>query len=154
VLNGYENCYWKNATGLPIFSSGSTLAVLNRKSVDSGSSCSGSKAWIAGAVVGPIVGLAIVAGLLWFFLRKRKSRRKNMHAETEPGAPNGMHQNSSGGCVPVNGQYPMRLQAPGIGTKTTSLPPNENKETNRLVEADSEQVHEMENNDVRHELPP
>jgi len=154
MLNGYESCYWKNATGLPIFSSGSTLAVLNRNSVDSGSSGSGSKAWIASAVVGPIVGLAIVAELFWFFLGKRKSRRRDMHAETEPGAPNGMHQNSSGGYVPVNGQYLMTLQAPRIGTKTRSPPAYENKQTNRLVEADSEQVHEMENNDVRYELPP
>jgi len=65
-----------------------------------------------------------------------------------------MHQNSSGGYVPVNGQYPMTLQASRIGTKTTSPPAYENKQTNRLIEADREQVHEMENNDVRYGLPP
>lgn len=32
----------------------------------------GSKAWIAGAVVGPILGLALVGFGVWFFLRRRK----------------------------------------------------------------------------------
>jgi LPXTG-motif cell wall-anchored protein len=39
-----------------------------------GASGGGSKAWIAGAVVGPIVGLALVGALFWFLLRRRKNR--------------------------------------------------------------------------------
>jgi hypothetical protein len=30
-----------------------------------------SKAWIAGAVIGPIVGLALIGALVWFLLRRR-----------------------------------------------------------------------------------
>jgi LPXTG-motif cell wall-anchored protein len=33
---------------------------------------SGSNAWIAGAVIGPILGLALVGFGVWFFLRRRK----------------------------------------------------------------------------------
>jgi hypothetical protein len=35
----------------------------------------GSKAWIAGAVVGPILGLALIGALVWFFLRRRKTKK-------------------------------------------------------------------------------
>ncbi|KAH7092545.1 hypothetical protein FB567DRAFT_240063 [Paraphoma chrysanthemicola] len=35
----------------------------------------GSKAWIAGAVVGPIVGLALIGALVWFFLRRKKNKK-------------------------------------------------------------------------------
>jgi hypothetical protein len=38
----------------------------------------GSKAWIAGAVVGPIVGLALIGALIWFLLRRRRIRRTAM----------------------------------------------------------------------------
>ncbi|KAH6611919.1 hypothetical protein C7974DRAFT_87396 [Boeremia exigua] len=34
---------------------------------------SSSKAWIAGAVVGPLLGLALIGGLIWFFLRRKKT---------------------------------------------------------------------------------
>lgn len=44
-----------------------------------------SKAWIAGVVIGPLVGLAIIAGLVWFFLRRR--RGKEHGAPIENGSP-------------------------------------------------------------------
>ncbi|KAF2679926.1 hypothetical protein K458DRAFT_112727 [Lentithecium fluviatile CBS 122367] len=34
-----------------------------------------SKAWIAGAVVGPVVGIALIAGLAFFLIRRRKNKK-------------------------------------------------------------------------------
>jgi LPXTG-motif cell wall-anchored protein len=50
--------------------------VINQKSTST------SKAWIAGAVVGPVVGLAIIAGLIWFFLRRRRNQKHTAPVET------------------------------------------------------------------------
>ncbi|KAF2725126.1 hypothetical protein K431DRAFT_300046 [Polychaeton citri CBS 116435] len=36
---------------------------------------SASKAWIAGAVVGPVAGIAIIAAMVWALYRRRKSRQ-------------------------------------------------------------------------------
>lgn len=44
---------------------------------DSGGGGSGSKAWIAGAVVGPLVGLALLGLLAFFCLRRRKRNQSN-----------------------------------------------------------------------------
>lgn len=52
---------------------------------------SDSKAWIAGAVVGPILGLALVGAGVWFFLRrKKKAARPPQHgsASMAPMSPN------------------------------------------------------------------
>ncbi|KAJ4299526.1 hypothetical protein N0V90_004771 [Kalmusia sp. IMI 367209] len=38
---------------------------------------SSSKAWIAGAVVGPIVGIALIAGIIFFLMRRRKNKNNN-----------------------------------------------------------------------------
>ena len=50
---------------------GNSTSGNNSGSGNNGSS-SGSKAWIAGAVVGPILGLALIGAALWF-LRRRKN---------------------------------------------------------------------------------
>jgi hypothetical protein len=40
-----------------------------------------SKAWIAGAVIGPILGLLIVGALVWFCLRRRKNKNKGVTSQ-------------------------------------------------------------------------
>lgn len=59
-----------------------------------GDESGGSKAWIAGAVVGPLLGLALVGFLVWFFLRRRK-RNQNSNAPADGNAPAGYSQPSS-----------------------------------------------------------
>ncbi|KAF2666097.1 hypothetical protein BT63DRAFT_427892 [Microthyrium microscopicum] len=53
---------------------------------------SGSKAWIAGAVVGPIVGLALLVGLIFFCMRRNKKKKAVAAAPTQDttqyGGPN------------------------------------------------------------------
>src|ERR1700755_2371334 len=39
-----------------------------------------SKAWIAGAVVGPIVGLAIIAGLIFWIIQLKRKGKNNAPA--------------------------------------------------------------------------
>ncbi|KAF2684374.1 hypothetical protein K458DRAFT_388841 [Lentithecium fluviatile CBS 122367] len=49
-----------------------------------------SKAWIAGAVVGPIAGLALIGGLLYVFLRRKKTdlqAQSPMQQPQYPGSP-------------------------------------------------------------------
>ncbi|KAF2621541.1 hypothetical protein BU25DRAFT_237116 [Macroventuria anomochaeta] len=48
---------------------------------------SGSKAWIAGAVVGPILGLALVGAGVWFLLRRRKKAAQVPQQGTASMAP-------------------------------------------------------------------
>ncbi|KAF2113396.1 hypothetical protein BDV96DRAFT_601559 [Lophiotrema nucula] len=44
-----------------------------------------SQAWIAGAVVGPVAGLALIGLLLWFFLVKNKEKDNNAPVAAAPG---------------------------------------------------------------------
>jgi LPXTG-motif cell wall-anchored protein len=64
-----------------------------------------SKAWIAGAVVGPIVGLALIGTLVWFFLRRRKNKG------TAP-------QQGSAAMAPINPSQP----PVGVGGFTDAKP--------------------------------
>ncbi|KAM0818177.1 hypothetical protein AB5N19_03986 [Seiridium cardinale] len=50
----------------------------------SASSTSESKAWIAGAVIGPIVGLAIIALIVWFLMRKKRRDKGRSEATAMP----------------------------------------------------------------------
>jgi LPXTG-motif cell wall-anchored protein len=65
----------------------------------------GSKAWIAGAVIGPILGLALIGALVWFFLRRRKNKG------TAP-------QQGSAAMTPVNPSHP----PVGVGGFTDAKP--------------------------------
>ncbi|KAF2014029.1 hypothetical protein BU24DRAFT_251300 [Aaosphaeria arxii CBS 175.79] len=58
-----------------------------------------SKAWIAGAVVGPIVGLALIGAGIFFFLRRKKSKKV-----AAAGGPGGLGGAPAG--VAVGGQQP------------------------------------------------
>lgn len=47
-----------------------------------GSKSDSSNAWIAGAVVGPVVGLAIIAGIIaWLVIRRRRKQNAQMPVE-------------------------------------------------------------------------
>jgi LPXTG-motif cell wall-anchored protein len=76
----------------------------------------GSKAWIAGAVVGPILGLALICALVWFLLRRRKNKRPTAQqgsaamATTNPTHPPA----GVGGYTDAKPQFPQQQQ-PGVG---------------------------------------
>jgi hypothetical protein len=86
LLQGkYDNCYRKSALGNPKTLKGAITAQLtttpapqnssvrpsHRKSTKLNGSGEG-RAWIAGVVIGILIVLAITAGLIWFYRRKRK----------------------------------------------------------------------------------
>ena len=82
LQNGYENCYLKNSTGLPIYNSASSSALLNsypgNSTSPSSSSSSGgsrSKAWIAGPVIGGLAAVALLIALAWWLRRRSAGRR-------------------------------------------------------------------------------
>ncbi|KAK7187815.1 hypothetical protein DPSP01_010860 [Paraphaeosphaeria sporulosa] len=94
LQGGFNNCYLQNTssifndvgssmyavlTGAKPKESGTGSSGSNSNSTDNSnnsnsnsSSSGGSKAWIAGAVVGPILGLALIGAAI-FFLRRRKA---------------------------------------------------------------------------------
>ncbi|KAF2714206.1 hypothetical protein K504DRAFT_531050 [Pleomassaria siparia CBS 279.74] len=85
LTSGYENCYLQNTTSvISTFASG-TYALLTGSSTPRPSNTSStdntgnttekksSKAWIAGPVIGIILGIAIIAGAILFF-RRRKAK--------------------------------------------------------------------------------
>jgi LPXTG-motif cell wall-anchored protein len=45
-----------------------------------------SKAWIAGAVVGPLLGLALIGLLAFFFMRRKKNKSHNQHVAPASGS--------------------------------------------------------------------
>lgn len=70
-----------SATEITSKSSTSTLGpavVITTTPTPSGSGGGGSKskAWIAGAVVGPIIGIALIAGIVFFFVRRNSQKKK------------------------------------------------------------------------------
>ena len=81
MSDGYENCYLLNATGSPRTGLNMTFAELTQSSregtISSQSDSAGksSKAWIAGPVIGIVAFLAILAGgILWW--RRRRSQER------------------------------------------------------------------------------
>lgn len=56
---------------------------------------SDSQAWIAGAVVGPVAGCAILAGLAFWFLRRRKKRTGIQNEEAAPAQQTAMESVSN-----------------------------------------------------------
>ena len=99
LQGGYDNCYLQNTSSVFTDVGSSMYAVLTGnkpKSSDSpsggngnnnnngngngnngnnsdGDNKSSSKAWIAGAIIGPLLGLALIGGLIWFFRRKKRA---------------------------------------------------------------------------------
>ncbi|KAM0664676.1 hypothetical protein ACQRIT_000266 [Beauveria bassiana] len=67
-------------TPSPTGSSGATSPAASPEAPSGGS----SKAWIAGAVVGPVVGLALVGFAFWFLRRRRTAKKKDAGAGNAP----------------------------------------------------------------------
>ncbi|KAF2852545.1 hypothetical protein T440DRAFT_30098 [Plenodomus tracheiphilus IPT5] len=95
-----------------------------RPSSSTGSSSSSdkseSKAWIAGAVIGPIVGLALVGLGIFFLLR----RRKNKKAAAPPPAAAAMNYNpSQQPPVPYTDNKPQSIPTQAQGYNQQTSPP-------------------------------
>lgn len=84
LQNGFNNCYLQNTTSTVSDKASATFAALSGSSIPSSSPSTSStstpgtgdsdnenKAWIAGPVVGGLVGLAIVAGAVFWWRRRR-----------------------------------------------------------------------------------
>ncbi|KAF3003503.1 hypothetical protein E8E13_004725 [Curvularia kusanoi] len=72
-------------------------------SISGSQPASKSNVWIAGVVVGPIVGIGLGAVLMWFCLRKRKNQKAQKRQEAAMNPHNGwdQHQQYSDGQAPV-----------------------------------------------------
>lgn len=80
----YENCYLQNVTGQANHGANNTFA--RRLTFGVEPSPTGSKAWIAGPVVGAIVALVLLVALgLWW--RKRKARSNVQAFENDQKQP-------------------------------------------------------------------
>jgi LPXTG-motif cell wall-anchored protein len=77
---------------------------------------SGSKAWIAGAVAGPILGLALIGAGVWLFLRRKKKAAHTPHygvAATDssrPPAGVGGYTDAKPQYQPAQHAYPSPVQ--------------------------------------------
>ncbi|KAJ5468766.1 hypothetical protein N7475_006518 [Penicillium sp. IBT 31633x] len=70
-----------SATSASATSTGQDSPTADAANTSSSSSNTGA---IAGGVVGGVAGLAILAGLIWFLLRRRKTARNNIGVPTDP----------------------------------------------------------------------
>lgn len=80
---GDKSVNWSYYRDLPASATGevsATSSTIDTAPSQSAEPSSSSKAWIAGAVVGPILGLALVGFVVWFCLRRRK---KAAHASQQ-----------------------------------------------------------------------
>jgi LPXTG-motif cell wall-anchored protein len=109
---------------------------LGTPSPSNSSGSSTSKAWIAGAVIGPIVGVALVGLAVWFFRRKRASQlplsqpqempteghRKDHVAEKAVPSPNTYHE--LGGTKPLGQSGLIHQELPANNGIVHELPAN------------------------------
>lgn len=136
LQGGYNNCYLQNTSSVFNDVGSSMYAVLTGakpKQSDSGSGSgsgsgsnnngnnnndkdkdSGSKAWIAGAVIGPILGLALIGAAIFFF---RRSKARGAPAagvsEADDGAiKHNPYVNSSGSGGPAPAYAPVPQYSP------------------------------------------
>jgi hypothetical protein len=85
MVNGYENCYLKSVIGGPLpDQNGFTFAMRQNTPNNSLSNSStptsqqkhqGSKAWIAGPVIGAVAAVGIVLAVLWWRWTRRKETK-------------------------------------------------------------------------------
>ncbi|OCL00579.1 uncharacterized protein K441DRAFT_651553 [Cenococcum geophilum 1.58] len=84
-----------------------------------------SQAWIAGAVVGPLVGLALLGALLFFLLRKKKTPasapQPQQTTDYKPGAA-AYQQPALSPQYPPQNQYPQQGYQPGSLNPMTPAP--------------------------------
>ncbi|KAF1991710.1 hypothetical protein K402DRAFT_416983 [Aulographum hederae CBS 113979] len=164
MLNGFENCYLKSGNrsewGAPMGLSGSTFAAINQTTVQEPSGDSGSSAWIAGAVVGPVVFIAIIAFLIFFIVRRRK-RQAAAQAPVEAGSTEIQQTPGEYGQATVYKKYDPSTAdvaevegfplAQGLANGAPQVYDKKVRST-APVEADTHEVHEM-SGDARAELP-
>ncbi|OAL50084.1 hypothetical protein IQ07DRAFT_510411 [Pyrenochaeta sp. DS3sAY3a] len=100
-----------------ILSSSSTPQLPNQAAVPS--SPSARKTWIFGVVIGPLVGIALGAALMWFCLHRRKSK-DGQHNQANPGyaqsgyyTPYPLDQNPKESYLQIADQDQCIVEAPG-----------------------------------------
>ncbi|KAI8932377.1 hypothetical protein NX059_010565 [Plenodomus lindquistii] len=86
----------------------------------SSSSESKSKAWIAGAVIGPIVGLALVGLAVFFLLRRRRNKKTSAPPPTGPGMT---FNSSQQPAVPYTENKPQFIPTQGQEFSHPTSPP-------------------------------
>ncbi|KAI0206037.1 hypothetical protein F4808DRAFT_189546 [Astrocystis sublimbata] len=135
-LGVVEQMFSSTTTSASSTSPSSTTSFLTTSSLTTASATSSSDSntatpggTIAGAVVGSVAGVAIIAGLVWFFVWKRKGSTTTM-SETPQYAPDG-HENKYEGN-----------QAMGYAPMPTTNPP----QTSAVPRAELQGI-------ARHELP-
>lgn len=98
AADGFENCYLKTVSASAYSDSSYHVAVLNQLEYPSGSEptstpattsnphpSSGNKSWIAGAIIGPLAAIGLIAGLiLWWNRRKRRQQSTHIHDLSPP----------------------------------------------------------------------
>ena len=93
---------------------------------------SGSKAWIAGAVAGPVLGLALIGAGVWLFLRrKKKAAQPTQHGVaatshidlSQPPAGVGGYTDSKPQYQPVQHIYPSPAQSQAYPQQGGFSPP-------------------------------
>ncbi|KAI9666568.1 MAG: hypothetical protein M1821_004504 [Bathelium mastoideum] len=156
--NGYQNCYLKSQLASTIISNGFHYVQLTRAANGSAtnsdpshhSSSSSSHAWIAGPVVGGIVGLAAIAGVL-FWLQRRRRRAQSTHYDLAP-----LSQASPGstdqGSLPGNGTIKPAADAQYRDQAGTGIPAMQQQQVPLELDNERPKV-ELAGNPIIPELP-
>lgn len=98
----WETSWSRTFKALPANSSGSSPSPSTPTEAADSSAISGGA--IAGIVVGAIAGLAIIGGLVWFFMRRRKQSTSHEAISEAPNTPLPQYQNGNEHGVPYFGK--------------------------------------------------
>lgn len=177
--SGFENCYLKSGIGTPNPNREGYILALKGGTVKSGNSTDGSGdnsgndnngndnnsnggskglsgGAIAGIVIGVVAGLALIAGAVWFFLRRRKSQAQ----KAAPAVPDKHDPHHSG--VAYNQLHPGHesyksyngAYAPPYSQDAKYAQPQQPQDPAYEMESREPVRQEMPTqDDVRHELP-
>lgn len=137
MASGFQNCYLKNGVGAPDTNKNGYIFA-KRGDISSGS---GSKAWIAGPVVGGIAGIALIGAGWWFYKRRQRQARDKAATEAQAEKNKGLQYNGTYNQVDYKyqqqqGNYRWPLQADEASTWPQQMP-----------------ITELDAPDVSHELP-
>ncbi|KAF1913315.1 hypothetical protein BDU57DRAFT_351297 [Ampelomyces quisqualis] len=95
------------SSALASSTSSSSPTVIISLSGKNGGGKSKSKAWIAGAVIGPLLGLALIGGAIFFFMRRKKNKGHNQHV-----APAAGSMPPAGATAYQQNSYPIQTGSP------------------------------------------